>query len=37
MDDELEFSDQKFEEEPEENAETLKLIRRLSTLQEVRL
>ena len=32
----LEFSDLKLEEEEADDAETLKLIRRLSTLEEVR-
>lgn len=40
MDETLEFSDVKFEEEDkdniEDNIETLQLIRRLSTLEEVR-
>ena len=36
MDEILEFSDQKLEEEEADDAETLKLIRRLSTLEEVR-
>lgn len=35
MDDELEFSDVNFEDE-DDNVETLKLMRRLSTLEEVR-
>ena len=36
MDEIFEFSDQKLEEEETDDAETLKLIRRLSTLEEVR-
>lgn len=36
MDEILEFSDQKLEEQEADDAETLKLIRRLSTLEEVR-
>lgn len=35
MDDALEFSEVKFEEEEEENIEAVKLIRRLSILKEV--
>ena len=36
MEDIVEFSDLKLEEEQANDAETLKLIRRLSTLEEVR-